>query len=154
MIYSMDKELACKSFTYDNDERWFEMVMKCTELPSVNSAHGINTKTNVVYDQPWLVKFKQELADQLTFADPRGHCPWIKSTITFGLSIKYILKQYMWSRDLDNLHKYTQDRIAEACYINDSHIIEIHMWKNFRPGDFEYMIIHFGASDYDYNQFR
>jgi Holliday junction resolvase RusA-like endonuclease len=150
----MNHDLAKSSFEADNDNHSFTLILRCTELPSVNSAHGINTKTKVVFDMPWLTQFKQELSDQLIFADPKGNCPWITPGKVYFLAIKYILKQYPWSRDLDNLHKYTQDRIAEAIHINDSHIIEIHMWKNYRPDDYEYMIIKFGESLYDYNQFN
>lgn len=150
----MNNDLACESFKYDNTECWFEIVMKCTEFVSVNSATQINTHTKVVYDAPWTTRFKSELKDQLIFADPVRYCPWITNSNLYYLAIKYIYKQYFWSRDLDNVHKYTQDMIADACHINDSHIIEIHMWKNFLPGDFEYMIIKFGTSNYDYNQFN
>lgn len=150
----MNVDLACKSFEYDNNEGWFQIMLKCTELVSVNSATQMNTKEKRVFDAPWTVRFKSELRDQLIFADPRGNCPWITNSQFYYIAVKYVLKQYFHSRDLDNLHKYTQDMIADACGINDSHILEVHMWKNFNPGDFEYMIIKFGISTYDYNQFR
>jgi Holliday junction resolvase RusA-like endonuclease len=150
----MNIDLAENSFEYNNEEKWFRLILKCTEIPSVNSAHGINTKTKVVYDMPWLTKFKQELSDQLIISDPRKHCPWIKDTPTFYLAMKFIIKHSMWSRDLDNMVKFTQDRIAEAIWINDSHIIENHVWKNFKEGDYEYVIAQLGASTYNYNQFR
>lgn len=150
----MNTDLAVKSFTYDNLERWFEIVMKCTEFVSVNSSLGINNRTKTVFEQPWLTRFKSELSDQLILADPVSKCPWITESQVYFLAVKMIFKKYFWARDLDNTIKYTQDRIAEACHINDSHIIELHAWKNFRPGDYEYMIIRFGVSNYDYNQLR
>lgn len=150
----MDTTLACESFRYNNEEQWFELILKCTEFPSVNSAHGINTKTNVVYDQPWLVRFKNEIKDQLTIADPRKYCPWITDSSVYYIATKFILNTYFNSRDLDNLQKYMQDRIAEAVFINDARIIEVHQYKAFRPGDYEYGIVRFGISNYDYNEFR
>jgi Holliday junction resolvase RusA-like endonuclease len=132
----MNKDLALSSFEYSNEEKWFRVVLKCTELVSVNSAHGMNRK-GIVYDEAWTKRFKSEMRDQLIFCDPVKHCPWITSNATYTLAIKYVLKQYFWSRDLDNLHKYTQDMIADSCHINDSHITDIHIWKNFRPGDYE-----------------
>lgn len=150
----MDTGLACESFRYDNDERWFEMMLKCTELVSVNSAHQMNLKQGRVFDAPWTTRFKNELKDQLTLADPRKYCKWLDNGNIFFLAVKYVLKQYYWSRDLDNLHKYTQDCIADACYLNDSRIVEVHIWKDFRPGDYEYMIVKLGVSSYNYNEFR
>lgn len=150
----MNTELACKSFRYDNIEGWFEMMIKCTEFPSVNSAHGINTRTKVVFDQPWVIQFRSEIRDQMIFADPRKHCPWITDTQVYYLYIKYIIKQYFWSRDLDNMVKIFQDEIAGAMHINDSHIIEGHQYKCFMPGDYEYAIIRVGISKHNYNEFN
>lgn len=150
----MDTSLACNSFRYDNTECWFEIVLKCTELVSVNSATQMNFNQKRVFDAPWTQRFKSELRDQLIFADPKKHCPWITDSAYYYIAVKYVLKQYFWNRDLDNLHKYTQDMIADSCRINDSHILECHMWKNFKPSDYEYMIIKFGISTYDYNQLR
>lgn len=150
----MDSNLATQSFEFDNEEKSFTIVLKCTELVSVNTAHGINTKTRVIFDNPWLTKFKTEMRNQLIRTDPVKHCPWIKNNQFYYLAVKYVMKHHFHSRDLDNVHKYTQDMIAEACHINDARIIEVHSWKNFRPGENEYIIIKFGVSNYDYNQFN
>lgn len=150
----MNVDLACNSFEYNNEQHWFQMMVKCTEFPSVNSAHGINTKTKVVYDQPWVTQFRNEVRDQFIFADPVKYCPWITNSQIYYLIIKFIIKQYYWSRDYDNMVKIFQDEIASAVHINDSHIVEGHQYKAFKPGDYEYAIIRFGVSTYDYNEFR
>jgi len=150
----MDSILSDASFQCNNIECWFEMMFKVTEFVSVNNAHGINVNTKVVFDQPWLTRFKREMADQFTLADPKKQCPWITSGQTYCLACTYIFKHHFFSRDLDNVHKYTQDALASSININDSHIVELHTYKGFRPGDFEYLILRFGVSEYNYNQFR
>jgi len=150
----MDTSLALSSFNPHNVECYFDLVLKCTELVSVNTATQINTYNKVVFDAPWTVQFKQEMRDQIIFADPVRNCPWITPTSYYFLAVKYVMKHHFWSRDLDNVHKYTQDMIADACHINDSHILEVHIWKDFKPGDYEYMIIKFGISNHNYNEMR
>lgn len=153
----MDTGLACKSFQYNNDEESFRLILKCTELVSVNSAHGYKLRGESsarVFDAPNTIRFKSEIRDQLTLADPRKYCKWITPEKFYYIAVKYLFNHNFLARDVDNVHKYTQDMLAESCYINDSHILEVHIWKNFKPGDFEYIIIDFGVTKYDYNQFR
>jgi Holliday junction resolvase RusA-like endonuclease len=150
----MDTILAEASFRCENiHEQWFEMMFKVTEFTSVNSLHGLNSKTGAVYDQPWTIKFKNEMADQLIAADPKKNCPWITYESNYYIACTYIIKHHMWSRDCDNMHKITQDCICNAIGINDSRIIEIHNYKAYRPGDYEYLIARFGISHYNYQQF-
>ena len=70
----MDAVLSNASFKYDNLKCYFEMMFKVTEFVSVNSAHGINVHNKVVFDQPWLTRFKSEMADQLIITDPKRYC--------------------------------------------------------------------------------
>lgn len=145
--------VAAKSFEFDNEARWFQILLKCTEFPSVNSCHGINTKTRVVFDQPWVVEFRGEIKDQLIFIDPRKNCPWIDNRSIYYLYIKFIMKDKFWSRDYDNMIKIFQDEITRAININDARIVEGRQFKAYRPGDSEYALVRFGVSDYNYNEF-
>lgn len=152
----MDTILAEASFRCDNDvDFYFEMIFKVKEFTSVNNLHGINTVTKVVYDLPHVTKFKQEMADQIVAADPRGKCPWITSGQVYYLANTFIINHHFFMRDLDNMQKITQDCIADAININDSHIIENHNYKAYKPdSDVEYLITRFGISTYNYKQFR
>jgi len=92
--------------------------------------------------------------DQLAIVDPIKHCPWITEGQVYYLINTFILKKSFFMRDLDNCQKIPQDCIANALHLNDSHIIENHNYKCFKPGDYEYLITRFGISTYNYNQFR
>lgn len=153
MDSNINKWISTNSFNYNNDERWFEIMIKCDELVSINTAHGMNTRTKVVYDNPWTVRFKNQLKQQLIMSDPVKNCPWITYGEIYYLTIYYLFKSGFWSRDLDNVHKITQDIISDACKINDSHILEINLKKFYKPGDYDYAIIKFGTSSLDYNRF-
>jgi Holliday junction resolvase RusA-like endonuclease len=149
----METELACKSFENNDKEKWFQMVLKCTEFPSVNSAHGFNIKKNLIFDQPWVTQFRSEIRDQLIISDPVKQCTWLNPNDIFYLCIKFIIKRCFYSRDYDNMIKIFQDEIAAAVHINDSHIVEGHQYKDFKPGDYEYAIIRFGISEHNYMEF-
>lgn len=149
----MDASLAVHSFRSYNDDKSFEMIIKCTKFPSVNSLHGINTHTRVVFDLPHVTQFRNEFRDQLIFADPRKNCPWLSPSDIFFFAAKFILKENYFSRDLDNCVKVTQDEIARAIGINDSHIIETHFYKCFRESEWEYLILRFGVSNFNYREF-
>jgi len=152
----MDTILSQSSFRYSNEpfNQWFEVIYKVTEFTSVNNLHGINTQTKVIYDQPWVTKFKQEMAEQLVAIDPVSKCDWITNGKIYYLANTFIIKHHFFNRDLDNMQKITQDCISDAVHINDSHIVENHNYKAYRPGDYEYLISKFGISNYNYNKYR
>ena len=150
----METGLAFDSFRYDNEEGWFEIVVKATEFPSVNNTYGINTKTKSIYTLPHVVKFQNEIKDQLILTDPKSRCPWIKGSTSYYVQFTFILNHHFWSRDLDNMIKCTQDCVFSSLNVNDARIVEHHNYKNFKEGDYEYLILRVGVSDYDYNQFN
>ena len=150
----MDTGLAFDSFQYNNDECWFELIVKATEFPSVNSLYGINTKNRTIYNLPHVIKFQGEIKDQIALTDPKFHCPWITNSAVYYIHFTFILKHYFWSRDLDNMLKSIQDCIFSSLNVNDARIIEHHNFKNFKPGDYEYLIMKVGLSNYPYNQFN
>lgn len=152
----MDSDLAFKSFENNEDEQWFQVMLKCSEFPSINSAHGYRLRGETdarIFDQPWVVKFRGEIRDQLILLDPKKKCKWLNPNDIYYLYIKFILKSYFWNRDYDNCIKIFQDEIFNALHINDSHIVEGHQYKSFRPGDYEYAIIRVGISNYNYKEF-
>lgn len=150
----MNSQLAINSFQSNDQERYFELVLKCTEFTSVNSLHGINTHTKVVFDLPHVTRFRNEFKEQLILADPRKKCKWFDPRLNFFFAAKFILNHGYFHRDLDNCVKVTQDEIARAIGINDSHIIETHFYKALREGPWEYLILKFGVSNYNYQEFN
>lgn len=152
----MSLDLAVESFKYDNDECWFEMMVKCKEFPSVNNMYGINTRSKVVYTLDHVHYFKMQLKDQIVFTDPKDHCPWIATNQVYYLALIFMLKHGFWRRDLDNMIKSTQDAIFQCLGINDARIIELHNYKNELSSDSpsEYLIIKVGLSNYQYNKFK
>jgi Holliday junction resolvase RusA-like endonuclease len=150
----MDTELAFDSFRYDNDEHWFELIVKATAFPSVNQLYGINTRSKTVYLLSHVVKFQGEIKDQIILTDPKSHCPWINNNNVYYINFTFILNHSFWSRDLDNMLKTVQDCVFNSLNVNDSRVIEHHNYKNFKPGDYEYLIMKVGLSNYPYNQFN
>lgn len=150
----MDVGLALESFRYDNDEGWFEMMVKCTEFVSVNSMYGINSARKVIFASEGLTRLQNELKDQIVLADPKKHCPWISTQQVYYIHFNYILNHGFWTRDLDNMLKAVQDIIFECLGVNDSRVIEHHNYKNFRAADYEYLIFRVGISLHPYNQFN
>lgn len=150
----MNHDLASESLKYNNDEKWFELLMRCTEFPSVNNQYGINTHSKSVFLLPHVRKFINELTDQLVISDPKSLCPWILPSGVYFLRIYFIIKREFWSRDVDNMVKVTQDTIFRNLNLNDSHIVESHHYKCFNPGDYEYLIVKVGLTDFNYQQFK
>lgn len=150
----MDTSLATESFIHNDEEMWFEMVMKCTKFPSVNSLYGINTTNKVVYTLPNVVNFLNELKDQIILTDPRSECKWLTNDKTYYTKFVFILKDNFWIRDVDNMVKEPQDAIFSSLKINDAKIIENHNFKCYKPSMYEYLIIRVGVSKFDYNQFN
>ena len=68
----MDDKLAIESFRYSNEgtNPYFEMIVKCHRIPSVNSQYG-HGRNGQIYRSPELIKFEQELKDQIVIVDPR-----------------------------------------------------------------------------------
>ena len=150
----MDIGLALKSFRYDNEECWFEIVVKATEFPSVNNLYGINSRSKNIYVLPHVVKFKGELKDQIILTDPKSYCPWLVNSGVYFFHSTFVLNHKFWGRDLDNLLKIPIDVVFQCLRINDVRIIEHHSFKNFKAGDYEFLILKVGISSYPYNQFN
>jgi Holliday junction resolvase RusA-like endonuclease len=150
----MEIGLALDSFRYDNEVCWFEIVVKTTEFPSVNSLYGINRRSKIIYTLPHVVKFQGELKDQIILTDPKLHCPWVADSQVYFFHSTFILNHKFWGRDLDNLLKSPIDVIFQCIGVNDARIVEHHSFKNFKPGDYEYLILKVGLSQYPYNQFN
>lgn len=150
----MNSKIAMESFRFNNDEQWFEMMVKASEFISVNSMYGINKTGQVVFASEGLTKLQNELKDQIALVDPKSKCPWIVSTQVYYIRFNYILSHGFWKRDLDNMLKAVQDIIFTSLGVNDSHVIEHHNFKNYHKGDNEYLIFRIGISSHKYNQFN
>lgn len=150
----MDTELAFDSFRYNNSETWFELILKATAFPSVNQSYGINTRNKTIYTLPHVIQFQNEIKEQVILIDPKSQCPWITESQVYYIHFTFILNHSFWSRDLDNMLKAAQDCIFSCLSVNDARVIEHHNYKNFRAGDYEYLIVKIGLSLYPYDQFN
>ena len=149
----MDVGLAIDSFKYSNEEKWFEVLLKCTKFPSVNSMYGINTGTGAVYKDENTYRFEGELKEQLAYCDPLKYCDWIDSSTSFGWKMNFILKQSFWSRDVSNMVKSPEDVLFRSMGINDARVVEGHMFKSYKPGRWERLIVRIYQSSFKYDFF-
>lgn len=148
----MDTGLAITSFKYDNEEMWFEFVLKCTQLVSVNSMYSPGR--HGMFKTPQTVRFENELKDQIILCDPVRHCPWIIPGMMFKVHFNFILKNNFWKRDTSNMVKSPEDVIFRALGINDSRVIEHHDTKSYLPGDYEYLIARISKSNFNPYYFK
>lgn len=149
----MDIGLALETFKFDNEKCWFEMCLKCTQFPSVNSMYGINVGTGAVYKDERTILFENELKEQISYCDPLKHCTWIDSFIAYGWTMNFILKQSFWSRDVSNMVKSPEDVIFRSIGINDARVVEGKMYKSYKPGRYERLIVRVFSSDFQYDFF-
>lgn len=149
----MDVNLALDSFRYDNDEHWFQLILKCTKLPSVNSMYGINTGTGAVYKDAHTYQFETELKQQLAYCDPLSHCDWIEPSIPYGWHMNFLFGQSFWSRDASNMVKSPEDVIFRALGLNDARVVEGHIFKSYYYGKCERLIVKVFESKFDFSYF-
>lgn len=149
----MDIGLALDSFEFNNDECWFQMILKCTKLPSVNSMYGINTGTGAVYKDESTYRFEKELKEQIAYCDPKSKCPWIEPYIPYGWVLNFVFGNGFWSRDASNMVKSPEDVIFRSLGLNDARVVEGHIYKSYFYGKYERIIIKVFKSNFDYNYF-
>lgn len=145
--------IALSSFRYDNEAKWFEVVLKVDYFTSINSAYCINKRTGAIYLSPDMYRMICEVKDQIVITDPVTQCPWVTPDNLYRVTYNFILKSNFFKRDADNCIKKIQDAVFECLHVNDSRIVELHGYKSFKPGDSEYLILRVSESDYDYMQF-
>lgn len=149
----MDVGLALESFKYDNEKCWFEVMLKCTQFPSVNSMYGINTGTGAVYKDERTILFERELKEQLVYCDPVRYCTWIDPYIAYGWKMNFIIKHSLWNRDVSNMVKSPEDVIFRSIGVNDARVVEGHTYKSYKPGNYERLIVRVYSSDFQYDFF-
>lgn len=151
----MLSNLSLQSFKYDNDEKWFEIGLKCTCIPSVNSQYGINTYSGSVYKAEYVIKFENEMKDQLAYANPKKYCPWITPQETYGTKWNFIMCYSFWKRDVTNCIKSPEDTLFRSLGVDDSHVLESYQCKSFIKGsDWEYIFIRVWVSRFNWNYFN
>jgi hypothetical protein len=150
----MDYSLALTSFRFDNDAHWVEFVLKCTSLVSVNAMYSPGKARGGFFKTPEVMRFENELKDQIIRCDPVASCPWIINSERYGSSYSFILNHNFWNRDCTNLIKSPEDVIFKCLGINDARVVENHATKSFVEGKFEYLIAKIYLSKFDVYYFR
>lgn len=151
----MDDKLAIESFRYENsgDNPYFEMIVKCHKIPSVNSQYGIG-KHGQVFRSPELIKFEQELKDQIVIVDPRKNCPWIHKDGTYDVHFGFIMNRSFWRRDVSNCVKGTEDIIFRCLGVDDSRVLRHFDSKQYMKGDLEKIIFRINWSTFEWDYFN
>lgn len=149
----MDTELSTSSFRYDNDDRWFEMIVECSHIPSVNNQYMFNKGR--VFKAPVLVKFGEELAVQIKRCNPRSVCPWLIPDGVYDLHLNFLMNGNFWKRDTSNCIKSTEDVLFESLGINDNRVLRHFDTKSsIKKSKMEKIIMRVAYSDFDYDYFN
>lgn len=151
----MDDKLAIESFRFENEGEtpYFEMIVKCHKIPSVNSQYGIG-RHGQVYRSPELVKFEQELKDQIVIVDPKKNCPWIQPMEIYDVHFVFIMNKSFWKRDVSNCVKSTEDIIFRCLGVDDSRVLTHDDRKQFMKGDLEKIIFRINRSHFEWDYFN
>jgi len=148
----METSLALETFRYNNEEKWFEIVVKCTHIPSVNSQY--QHYGSMTWKADSLVQFENELQDQLVLADPKKHCPWITRDEVYDVHFNFLMNRNFWKRDVSNCVKSTEDILFRSLNVDDSRVLRHFDAKSFFYSDFERVLIRVCKSNFNYNYFN
>lgn len=151
----MDSELAKISFTPDNENECFTIILKTAHFQSVNRMYEVSSSkrpSRHIYASEQLVKQKNEIKEQLAIVDPVKACPWIKSNEKYYVDWTIVMNKKFWGRDLENTFKALADAVFESLGVDDSRIIEYSARKLYKKdAKVEYVIAKIGISKSEIN---
>jgi Holliday junction resolvase RusA-like endonuclease len=147
-------ELNIKDGINSNKKNEAMFLFKTTFIPSVNAMYQTKIVKGTVrkFRAPEVIQITKELELQLDDLWDETLLPWFRKTSSekFSFTIQPLLKTGFESRDLDNTNKVVQDVIFSYFEVNDSKIIENHMFKSrYQYSDYEYLIVKISESTFD-----
>jgi Holliday junction resolvase RusA-like endonuclease len=131
------------------------LEFKDQKIPSVNSIY-LNRRGGGKYLSPEATSFRSMMVNQLNriFNQHPEKLIELKNIPLFDLHIEYVMKQSVGRRDLDNLHKLTQDSLFQFLGINDARVVSLKLEKyNRTGGSYEFIVINISESKIDINKY-
>lgn len=131
------------------------LMFDLSYIPSFNSMYVHKWTSDgrfIKHRSSTVIKLTGDMESQLDEIWSEDLAPWFwkRNDKYYSLTVQPLFKQGFETRDLDNINKVIQDVIFDYFEVNDSRVIENHMYKSsFKHSDREFLIIKISESRFD-----
>lgn len=156
--------MKLKSVSENSDKNEVTIILSTSHIESVNNLYRARVayKSNgpgkkktaypVIYRSPEVLKYLDEVSEQLEKVDFKSQHPWIFESDYFDVTVQFVMNKSFNSRDLDNCLKIITDALfGKTLELNDSRIVSWKAWKSYLPeSPEEYIMIKLERSNFEF----
>lgn len=154
--------MELKSVSRSSDKNEVTIILSTSHIESVNNLYRARVAYKssgkkkvaypVIYKSPEVLRYINEVSEQLDKIDFRKDYPWIFESDYFDVTVQFVMNKSFNSRDLDNCLKIMTDALfGSALGLNDSRIVSWKAWKSYLPeSPDEYIMIKLERSNFNF----